>query len=374
MLRAARAGSVQLALVAGAAALLVGPEVSRGQPDTRGASEPPVMVVDLHVDLPWQVHFKGRQDTLDSGHTTKASLQAGGYGGIVLPIYLPDYLHADGAHIEDAEAVLATIERLIAKNPIFLPLRSARAEAGRVATWLGIEGAGAFAKDVRQLDRFIERGVRVIGPVHAKNGPLASSATGERVPHGLTDVGKELAHRAYQRGALIDVSHLSDAAFTDVAAIAKQYGAPIVATHSNARALAGSPRDLTDAQLRAIAASGGVAGLNLHTPFLTKNPEATMADVLAQVDHMVRVAGLEHVAVGSDFDGGIKTPTGIEDAGGMAAIAAALKRRGMRHDDVLKIFSLNALRVLAWRAPRPGPSQPAPPPRAADRAGATAPR
>lgn len=336
-------------LAAAAAALLLLYPVTGG---TQPEPEAQVMVVDLHVDLPWQVHFKKRSDALVEGMARPDTLRAGAYGGLVMAIYLPDYLHDDGAHIEDAEAVYQTIVRLIGKNPLFLPLLSPRAQPGRVATWLGIEGAGAFAADPPAIDRFIDRGTRVIGPVHQKNSPLASSATGERVSWGLTDVGKQLARRIYQRGALVDVSHCSDAAFDDVAAIAAEHGAPIVATHSNARKLAPSPRNLTDAQLKAVAKSGGVVGLNLHAPFVAKGNEATIADVVAQVEHMAAVAGIDHVAVGSDFDGGIKPAKGMEDPARFVDLARALRKRGMAEGDVLKVFSLNALRVLAWRPAR----------------------
>lgn len=349
-----KSAPVLLALIG--MALLTAPLASLAQ--SRAEDEDtPVMVVDLHVDLPWQLHFKERALDLREGHVTNASLRAGSYGGIVLPIYLPDYLHSDGAHVADAEAVLGTVEKVIAQNPVFLPLRSAFAEPQRVSTWLAIEGAGAFAKDPEQIDRFIERGVRLIGPAHGKNSPLASSATGDKVNHGLTPVGKELCERIYRKGALVDVSHLSDAGFDDLVPIAEAHGAPIVATHSNARALAGHPRNLTDAQLRAIAKSGGVAGVNFHSPFVTDGGgQASLAQVVAQVDHMVRVAGLDHVAIGSDYDGGIKPAKGLDDASRIPALAKALKKRGMKHGDVLKIFSLNALRVLAWR-PRETPAQ-----------------
>jgi len=240
--RAARS-TLSWALGVAALALLGTPIAEGGPPD----AEATPMVVDLHVDLPWQVHFKKRGDGLTEGHVRTETLRAGGYGGIVLPIYLPDYLHPDGAHVEDAEAVYETIQRVVAKNNIFLPLLSARAQPNRVATWLAIEGAGAFAADPKQIDRFIARGVRLVGPVHAKNGPLASSATGEVVSDGLTVAGKTLAERVYGQGALVDVSHLSDKAFDDVAAIAQRLGAPVVATHSNARAIAPNPRNLTDA-------------------------------------------------------------------------------------------------------------------------------
>src|SRR5262249_15852955 len=135
----------------------------------------------------------------------------------------------------------------------------------------------------------------------------------------------------------------------DLVPIAKAHGAPIVATHSNARAVADSPRNLTDDQLRIIAETGGVAGINFHTPFLTKNKEASLEDVSAMLRHMGKVAGIDHVAVGADCDGGIKPPGGLDDASRFPELATYLQTHGMAQGDVLKIFSLNALRILAWR-------------------------
>jgi membrane dipeptidase len=317
------------------------------------SEDPALMVVDLHVDLPWQVHYKKRSLALTEGHATLSALAAGGYGGIVFPIYLPDTAHADGAHIEDADAIFATIEGIIRENEVFLPLTARAAVPGRISTFLSIEGGGAFAADVTQIDRFIERGLRLVSPCHGKNSPLSSSATGARVDHGLTPLGKEFCERVYAHGALVDVSHVSDAAFADIAAIARAHHAPVVATHSNARAIAGHPRNLTDAELRVIGETGGVSGVNFHATFVNGTNEATIADVVKQVEHMVAVAGIDHVAVGSDFDGGIKPPEGLADAGALPALAAALRARGMSYDDVLKIFSLNALRILGWRPGSP---------------------
>jgi membrane dipeptidase len=343
-------------IVAGlfAAALLGAPIASQGGSPP---PDPAIMVVDLHVDLPWQVHFKGRSPDLSEGHARLDALRSGGYGGIVFPIYLPDKTHKDGAHIEDADAVLGTIEKVIAGNPAFLPLGSRFAEPGRISTFLAIEGGGAFAADITQIDRFIDRGLRLVSPTHGKNSPLSASASDKAVDHGLTPLGKEFCERVYARGALIDVSHVSDAAFADIVVIAARHGAPVVATHSNARAVAKHPRNLTDAQLKIIAATGGVAGVNFHAPFVTGGADATLDDVVKQVEHLVKVAGIEHVAVGSDFDGGITTPLGLEDASTFPALAAALRRKGMSHDDVLRIFSQNALRVLGWR-PLPPPAPP----------------
>jgi membrane dipeptidase len=326
--------------------------------DSRGGApvekDPPFMVVDLHVDLPWQVHVKGRSLDLTEGHATMRALTAGGYGGLVFPIYLPDGAHKDGPHIEDADATFATIERIIAAHPEFLPLDARAAEPGRISTFLSIEGGGAFGRDVPQIDRFLARGLRLVSPCHGKNSLLSSSATGARVDYGLTPAGKEFAERVYAGGALIDVSHVSDAAFADIAVIARAHHAPVVATHSNARAIASHPRNLTDDQLRVIAETGGVTGVNFHAAFVNGSNDATLADVVKQVEYMVRVAGVDHVAVGSDFDGGIRTPEGLGDASTLPALAAELRARGMSYDDVLRIFSLNALRILGWRAPGTG--------------------
>jgi membrane dipeptidase len=338
--------AVLAASLLAAAVLLGAPHDSHGGP---APEDPPIAVVDLHVDVPWQVHVKHRAPTLEEGHASLKALTAGHYIGLTLPIYLPDNTHKDGAHIEDADAIFATIQGIIAKNPTFLPLDAKAAEPGKITTFLSIEGAGAFAADVKQIDRFIERGLRLVSPCHAKNTGLASSATGAKADFGLTDVGKEFAERVYAKGALMDVSHVSDAAFADIAAIARKHGAPVVATHSNARALAKVPRNLTDEQLRVIAETGGVTGINFHAQFVNGTNEATLADVVKQVLYMVKVAGIDHVAVGSDFDGGIKTPEGLDDASAFPALAAALRKKGLSYDDVLKIFSLNALRVLGWR-------------------------
>ncbi len=312
--------------------------------------EPAVMVVDLHVDVPWQVHFKQRDPGLLEGHASAKNLTAGAYAGMVFPIYLADYLNTTGPLISDAEDVLATIQKVIAASGVFIAPGQA-AVPGKITAFVSIEGAGAFAEDVNRIDQFIERGVRLIGPVHAKNNRLASSATGEAVDFGFTDIGKRFVERVYSHGALIDVSHLSDKAFADLVPLAKKHGAPIVATHSNARSVADAPRNLTDAQLRTIGETGGVAGLNFHSPFVARKPKVTIDDVVAQAEHMIAVAGIDHVAIGSDFDGGIKAPKGLEDASMLPALAARFKKKGMSHGDVLKVFSLNALRVLGWQSP-----------------------
>nr|WP_240807945.1 membrane dipeptidase [Polyangium spumosum] len=311
-------------------------------------AEPRFMVVDLHADVPWQVHGKGRSPKLTEGQARIEALQKGGYGGVVLPIYISDKIKG-GPKIDDAEAIYRAALSIVEASPIFLPLGSRFAEPDRISTFLAIEGAGAFAEDITAIDRFIDRGVRLVSLAHARNNKLASAATGGGAKYGLTDLGKQFAARIYEKGALVDVSHLSDAGFRDLVPIAEAHGAPIVATHSNARALCDVPRNLTDEELRTIGRTGGVAGLNFHAPFVKAGGAATLADLVAQAEHMITIAGVDHVAIGSDFDGDIRPAEGMEDASRLPALARELKKRGRKDDEILKLFSLNALRVLGWR-------------------------
>jgi membrane dipeptidase len=323
-------------------------------PPIRIAASGSVDVIDLHVDTPWKVHFKGRKLSLPEGHATVPMLKQGSYAAIVFPIYIPDYINDGHPRIADADEILATIEKLVAHHDDMVAVRNGPVPDDRIGVFVAIEGAGAFAEDIEQIDRFIERGVRLVGPVHANDNALASSATGKKGGFGLTELGEAFCRRVYAAGALVDVSHMSDAAFADLAVIAREAKAPIVATHSNARALAGHKRNLTDEQLKQIGASNGVTGLNLHRTFVSTGriqpagAEAAMDQVVAQVRHMVDTAGVDHVAIGSDFDGG-NPVAALEDASRLPALAEALLASGMSDGDVRKIFALNALRVLSWR-------------------------
>lgn len=313
-------------------------------------SSPP-RAIDLHVDTAWQVKFKGRGPELSEGHATMVTLEKGQYGGVVYPIYIADYLHDGNPSVEDAEEIYATLQTIFEKNPLLWPATKGPTPKGKVTAYLAIEGAGAFAGDVTQIDRFIERGVVLVGLVHARDNKLATSATGKDRKTGLTDAGKRLSERIYAGGALVDVSHMSDRSFDDLAAIAERVGAPIVATHSDARAVTKNPRNLTDEQLRRIAKSGGVAGVNFHSTFLNASGTATLKDAVGHALHMIEVAGADHVAIGSDFDGG-NPPADLADASYLPDFAAALRKAGVSAEDVHKIFSENAKRVLRWRDKR----------------------
>jgi membrane dipeptidase len=162
----------------------------------------------------------------------------------------------------------------------------------------------------------------------------------------LTEAGKDLVRRAHALGVSVDVSHASDLAVADVLAVARETAGVVVATHSNARALCDHPRNLTDQQLRGIAATGGVIGLNFHSPFVVRGRAAELSDVVRQARHLVQVAGEDHVAIGADFEGGIRPARGLADAARFPELGRALLRSGLAERAATKLFSENALRVL----------------------------
>ncbi len=309
----------------------------------------PARAIDLHVDTPWQVKFKGHDATLTDVQASARGLVDGQYGAVVYPIYIADHLHKRHPTIKDADEIFDTVDEIVAKNPTVLwpAAKGPTPTDARVTAYVSIEGAGPFAEDITQIDRFIARGVVLVGPVHSHDSKLATSATGADKKSGLSELGKKFCERVYRAGALVDVSHMSDRSFEDLIPIAKSFDAPIVATHSNARALADHPRNLTDDELRVIAETGGVAGLNFHHDFVKVGAVATRADVVKQALHMVKVAGIDHVAIGSDFDGGTP-PEDLADVSYLPKLAADLRAAGLSEADVHKIFSENAKRVLGW--------------------------
>jgi len=309
------------------------------------AAEPSFAVVDLHVDLPYQLGFHGHALREGTGQASLDKLRAGGVSGVVLPLFVPRQVSATGPRLEDLEAQYRRVlAELMPRAGFELP--GCGAGEG-VRTWLSFEGAGPLAAAPESLDDWVARGVRLVGLVHTEHNALASSS-GDRKPitYGLTEAGRKLVRRAHALGVAVDVSHASDRAVAEVLSLARETSGVVVATHSNARALCNHPRNLTDAQLRGIAATGGVVGLNFHAPFVVRGRPATLEDVVRQAEHLVRVAGIDHVAIGADFEGGIRPARGLEDASRFPALARALRRRGFSDEGVRKLMSENALRVL----------------------------
>ncbi len=317
------------------------------------ADEPAPAVVDLHVDLSYQLTYKGRAIARASGNLLADELVQAGYAGLVLPLYVPNDVSPSGPRLEDLERSYQNlIGALQERAPFALP-GTAPGERP-VRTWLAFEGAAPLAgASAAQLDVWIARGVRCFGLVHVHDNVLASSsgpaAAFRTVPHGLTSAGRRFVEQVHAAGGVIDVSHASDDTVADVLELARAARTPVVATHSNARALARHSRNLSDEQLRAIAELGGVVGVNFHGPYLAPGRAPRIDDVVQHVRHMVDVAGVEHVAIGSDFEGGIVEPPELADVRGLPVLAARLGQAGFSRSEVQRIFSTNALRLLTGR-------------------------
>jgi membrane dipeptidase len=297
------------------------------------------------VNLPFQLHYRGRSRDLyqPGGDVSAASLEAGCVQLVVLSLFLPMGLRHRSLTADELAAVLTTAEATVAANPT---LSRAGGTATRVA--YALEGSQPVASRPDLIAHLVARGVVLFGLVHIHHNDLADSSSD---PHpqrgGLTPAGERFVAAVYQAGALVDLSHASDDTFADVAAIAHRWRRPLVASHSNARALTPHHRNLTDDQLRAIAASGGIVGLTFHSPFLRHDRQpATVDDVARHARHMIDVMGPSHVAIGSDLDGLIQHATGLETHRGMTALIAALKRHGIGGHALRALLRDNALRVL----------------------------
>lgn len=319
-----------------------------------GAQSPPLAVVDLHADLSYQLNYRARPFERGSGQYAASELSRAGLVGVVLPLYIPRDVSPTGPQERDLEWSYARVFERLARSDVY-QLPGCRPRPGRVQTWLAFEGAAPLAERPELLARWVARGLRLVGLVHNYDNALATSsgktARVRRPARGLTPEGRAVVERAHALGALIDVSHASDAATDEVLQMAVAAHVPVVATHSNARAVHRHPRNLTDAQARTLAATGGVVGVNFHSPYLTSGRRAGLEDVVRHIRHFLRLVGPDHVAIGSDFEGGIRPPVDLSSAAGFPQLAGALLRAGVAREDVERVLSKNALRLLCARPP-----------------------
>jgi membrane dipeptidase len=321
----------------------------------------------LENSLAGEAFFAGRDGDIDL-----LKCRAGGFGGGFFAVWprndpktSPDPMATYRAFpaidsvgaMADTQAQIAILLRMVAARPDAIRLcrsvadiAAARA-AGAIAALLHIEGCEGIGADLDALHIYHAAGLRSLGPVWSRpnifghgvpfNHP-ASPDTGA----GLTDAGKRLVRECEALGVLVDLSHLNEAGFWDVARIA---GKPLVATHSNAHAVTAATRNLTDSQLAAIAESGGLVGVNFGCQFLrqdgVKNPDTGPADILRHIDHLLKHLGEDGVALGSDFDGAMM-PNFIGDAAGLQKLSSVMVAQYGR-DLTAKICGENWLGLLA---------------------------
>jgi membrane dipeptidase len=266
-------------------------------------------------------------------------------------LLLPEPIPFDGA--------AAVAEQLFAEL-CALPVRRARSaddfQAGEITAIVHMEGAEPIAPDLSNLEDWYGRGLRSIGLVWSRGNDFAEGVP-FRFPSspdtgpGLTDAGRELVRACNRLGILVDLSHLNEAGFWDVAALST---APLVASHSNAHALCAASRNLTDAQLDAIRDSNGLAGVNFAVTFLREDgslvPDTPITEIVRHIDYFVERMGIDHVAFGSDFDGA-EIPAELGGAAGLPKLVDALRAAGYDDDALAKLTHGNWLRVLrdTWK-------------------------
>lgn len=217
--------------------------------------------------------------------------------------------------------------------------------AGKRAIFPAIENGYAIGKDLANLARFKEMGVAYITLCHNGSNDICDPARGTPEHGGLSPFGREVVREMNRLGIIVDVSHASEETFRDVLETSRR---PVIASHSSARALHDHPRNLSDAQLEAIAAAGGVVQVCLYTRFLGPAGKVTIMDAARHVDHVVKIAGIDHVGIGTDFDGDEgETLPGCRGANELINLTVELLRRGYSPADLEKLWGGNLLRVMA---------------------------
>jgi membrane dipeptidase len=250
------------------------------------------------------------------------------------------------------ETCLAMLDRFyveLAKNQGHIGLATSYQDlvdnerAGKISAFLTIEEGGVLKGKLSNLRNFYRLGVRLITLTWNYPNEIGfPNAREDCRDKGLTEFGREVVREMNRLGMMIDVSHLSDQGFYDVAELSAK---PFVASHSNARSVTGHPRNLTDAMIRILADKGGVAGINFAKQFLGDSDMSLIEDMVRHIQHIRKIGGIDVLAIGTDFDG-IKPKQEIADSGEMEKLAHALAKHGFSEREIEKIFCLNAMRVI----------------------------
>ena len=311
-----------------------------------------ILTLDSHCDTPMffdhNIHFDTRDPHLlvDLHKMTEGRLDA-----TIMVAYLEQKERTDEALLAataKADRILNEIESLAATHCTAIDIARTPADlyrlkaAGKKAIMLGIENGYAIGKDLSNVERFRNRGVVYMTLCHNGNNDLCGSARHNEEGLGVSDFGAEVIREMNRVGMMVDISHAGEQSFYDALTISRK---PVVASHSSSRALCNHPRNLTDNQLRALAAQGGVAQVTLYHGFLREGGTATIQDAIEHLNHMVNIMGIEHVGIGTDFDGdgGI---LGCASASELINFTRCLLKERYNEEDIRRIWGGNFLRVM----------------------------
>lgn len=355
-------------------------------------------VIDGHNDYPWAVHEKAAGDLskLDitkpqpSLMTDIPRLTAGGVGGQFWSVYVPSPAPTDNP-AESVALVLNQIDivhQMMARYPQTFALALSAADVeriqkqGKIASLIGMEGGHAIDSSLGILRDMYRLGARYMTLTHGLNTPWADSATDTPAHNGLTPFGEDVVREMNRLGMIVDLSHVAP---STMAAALRVSQAPVMFSHSSARALTDVPRNVPDDILKLLAKNNGVVMVTFVPGFVSQpvadynkretdqqnaltaqfkgdaaaiakgmddwhrinpSPRASLIDVANHIDHVKQIAGIDHIGLGSDFDGITSVPIGLEDVSTFPALIAELLRRGYSDEDIRKITNHNVLRVL----------------------------
>jgi membrane dipeptidase len=315
-------------------------------------------LVDGHNDLPWAIrqyerapHDVAAYDlrTRTPGHTDIARLRQGMVGAQFWSVYIPFRAVEEGAAKVQLEQI-DIAHQVIRRYPDVFELALTADDAvrifraGRIASMLGMEGGHAIENSLGALRGFYDLGVRYMTLTHSANIDWADSCCALPEHDGLTAFGREVVREMNRMGMMVDISHVAPKTMHDALDVTE---APVMFSHSNAKAITDHPRNVPDDVLRRMPQNGGVVMITFVPAFLTTERESTMADVIRHIEHVRDVAGIDHVGIGADYDGITQVVVGLEDVSTYPALFAELSRRGWSEADLRKLAGENALRT--WR-------------------------
>lgn len=354
------------------------------------------MILDGHVDVPYRLQDDYEDITIGTqrGDFDFPRAVCGGLNVPFMSIYIPPEKAEQGKGKELADELIDEVHSWAEKAPDKFTLVDGVADVeeafrqGKIALPMGMENGSGIEQDLDNLRHFYDRGIRYITLAHSKSNAIADSSYDDNRPNdGLTDFGREMVREMNRIGIMVDVSHITDEAFYDVMEVTR---VPVVATHSSARHFTpGFDRNMSDEMIERLAENGGVIQINFGSSFLTEEangwydglrdareayleehdyaedseeaeafseqyrednpfPYADRNAVLDHIDHVVGLVGVEHVGLGSDYDGvGDSLPSGLKDVSDFPNLVDGLIGRGYDEDEIAKILSGNVLRV--WR-------------------------
>jgi len=356
------------------------------------------VVIDLHDDTPQMIVDEGYNlgEKHDYGQVDIPRMRTGHVSGLFLSLWTDSDRYTPGESIRRTLQQIDGVRREIARHPGDLEMATTSAgilaarQRGHIAILMGVEGGHAIDSDLSVLRSYAELGVRYLTLTHTNHTPWADSASLAGAHNGLTDFGRQVVREMNRLGMMVDISHVSDKTFLDAL---ETSSAPVIASHSSSRALANTPRNMTDDMLRALAKKGGVVHINYYEGFLdagfaerekalkaeqaeqnaiddrtpkfgdrSQNGPAVrqinaqriaklgrlpLSRLLDHFEHAIKVAGVDHVGLGSDFDGADDLfPEGMEDISKTPNLVRGLMERGFSDEDILKILGGNTLRVM----------------------------